>query len=195
MRHPVPPATSRGFTLIELMVTLALMVVMLAIAAPSFTQYRRNSELTSLTNTLVGAINAARIEAMKRGRNAMIVPLNNGADWNAGWTVFVDTDRTQAYNFGTDILISQQASAVPSYISVSGNGTAAETPSYILFDASGYSKTKSGGFGALTLSLARSDLSGSSLAAETRRIVIAATGRVRACKPSTDSTCTNNASE
>lgn len=195
MKRLVTKPLMRGFTLIELMVTIALMVIMLAIAAPSFTQFRRNSELTSLTNTLAGAINAARTEAMKRGRNAMVVPLNNGTDWNAGWTVFVDTDRTQTYNFGTDILVLEQSSAVPSYIRVSGNGTAQDTPSYILFDASGYSKTKNGGFGALTLSLARNDLSGARLTAETRRIVIAATGRLRTCKPSEDSTCTSSASE
>ena len=48
-----------GFTLIELMVTIALAAVLMTIAAPSFVQYQRNSELTSLTNSLLAAINAA----------------------------------------------------------------------------------------------------------------------------------------
>ena len=76
----------RGFTLIELMVTLAIAAVLLLVAIPSMTAFKRNAELTSATNTLLASINAARGEAMKRGTNAMVVPAN-GSDWNTGWIV------------------------------------------------------------------------------------------------------------
>lgn len=181
-----------GFTLIELMVTLAIAVVLAIVAIPSLAVYKRNAELTSATNTLLAAINAARGEAMKRGMNAMVLPAD-GSSWNSGWIVFVDKDRLQTYNPVTDTTILAQG-PMQSYFSVTGNGSASGSTPYILYDASGYSKLKSGNFAALTLSLSRNDLSGNALYDQTRRIVIANTGRARTCKPASaaDATCAAN---
>ncbi|MET3913644.1 type IV fimbrial biogenesis protein FimT [Variovorax sp. OAS795] len=187
-----PSRRLAGFTLIELMVTVAIAAVLLVVAAPSFVNFQRNSELTSATNSFVAAVNAARGEAMKRGMNAMLVPAT-GADWSSGWTVFVDQDRSGTLNTGDFTVIQQPALA--SYFSATGQGTASETPAYIMFDASGYAKTKTAGFGALTMTIARNDLSGAALSEQTRRIVIAKSGRARACKPATDTTCTASADE
>lgn len=184
----------RGFTIIELMVTVALLGVLLAVAAPSFSTFQRNAELTSFVNSLVAAINSARGEAMKRGRYAMVVPAN-GANWSSGWIVFVDVDGTRAYEAGgSDVLILSRE-APPSYLTItaSAGSTAADTTPYMLFDASGYSKNKAGGFGALTLSVVRNDVSSGTANSETRRVVVSSTGRVRSCKPAEDSTCANTA--
>ena len=188
------PLRQRGFTLIELMITLAIAVVLLVVAVPSFVSFQRNSQLTSLTNSLVASIYAARGEAMKTGFNAFVVPTGNGSDWKTGWVVFVDRDRDGAFDAANDTIVQTQI-ATESYFTVSGNGTAGETPSYIMFDSSGYSKTKTAGFGALTLSIARNDVSGSAASEETRRIIIASTGRLRTCKPTADSTCTTSATQ
>lgn len=187
---------SQGFTLIELMVTLTIVAVLLLVTIPSLVIYKRNAELTSATNTLLSAINAARTEAMKRGMYAMVVPTANGSNWNSGWVVFVDVNRTRVYDSSVDTTVMVQ-SALSSYMTVSGNGSAADSPPYIMFDASGYSRLKNGGFGALTFSLTRNDITGSTLAEQTRRIVIASTGRTRTCKPSsaTDSTCTASSTQ
>ena len=182
----------RGFTLIELLTVLVLAAVLLILGVPSFLTYQRNSELTSTTNSLVASLYAARGEGMKRGRYSMVVPKSEN-DWTCGWVAFVDADRSGTLSDG-DITV-QEMPALPNYITASGGGTAGESPSYIMFDASGYAKTKSAGFGALTLTIARSDVSDTEAAAEKRRIVIAKTGRLRACKPSTDSTCVEDAEE
>jgi len=181
-----------GFTLIELLVTIAIAAILLVLATPSFVSYQRSSELTSAANSFVAGINAARGEAMKRGMNAMVVPAT-GTDWSSGWTIFVDLDRSGGLNSG-DITVVQQP-ALQSYFSATGQGTASETPAYIMFDASGYAKTKTSGFGALTMTIARNDLSGTTRTDQTRRIVIAKSGRARACKPATDTTCTATAEE
>ena len=183
-----------GFTLLELMVTLAIGAVLMMIAVPSLISFQRNAELTSGANRLMASINAARGEAMKQGTNALVVPINNGADWNAGWIVFVykfDAARTTPYvydaAFGDKIIQTQDA--LPSYINVTDSigGTAP----YIMYDASGYSKTKANGFLAMTLNMTRTDLSGAELLTQTRRIKIASTGRVKVCKPAsaTDANC------
>ncbi len=185
----------KGFTLIELMVTLAIGVILMLVAVPSFITYKRNAELTSATNTLLTAINAARGEAMKQGVNAMVVPTNNGASWADGWVVFVDKNRSQSYT-STDTLVLSQA-APPSYIEVIGNSNAALSTPYIMFDSSGYPRSKAGsgggtsGTGNLTMTLRRTDVSGVEQVDQTRRVIIANTGRVRSCRPlsSSDSNC------
>lgn len=174
-----------GFTLIELLVTVALMAMLMVVAVPSFTTFQRNSELSSFSNTMLAALNAARGEAMKRGRYAMVVPAN-GSSWSSGWVVFVDLDRSQSYSEADDFTLLTR-DAPPSYLSITGNNTVSASPPYIMFDASGYSKTKSGGFGASTFEVKRNDVSGAAQYEQTRRIKIASTGRVRVCTPTSDS--------
>lgn len=178
----------RGFTLIELMVTIAVAAVLMMVAVPNFITFQRNAELTSTTNTLIAALNAARSEAMKRGAFAMVVP-KDGASWNSGWIVFVDKDLSQDFDASKDEVVLEQP-APSSYIVVGGSGIAAGAAPYVLYNGSGYSKDKSGGFGAITISVARNDVGEAQAADQTRRIKIAATGRIRSCRPSQDSTCT-----
>jgi type IV fimbrial biogenesis protein FimT len=76
---------NRGFTLIELMITLAVMAILLSWAVPSFQEIIRQNRLTTDTNDLVTALNLARSEAIKRGRTVTVTP--SGGDWGAGWTI------------------------------------------------------------------------------------------------------------
>ena len=184
-----------GFTLIELMVTLAIVAVLMMVAAPNFVGFQRNSEMTSATNSLLSAANAARAEAMKTGLNAFVVP-NDGSTWSSGWTVFVDRDRDSAYSATADTTVMVQP-ATPSYITITGTGNAALTTAYIMFDSAGYAKSygTTPGVPNLTLSLVRNDVPSAQTATETRRLVVARTGRVRSCRPSTDSSCTSGTTD
>ena len=175
-------AKELGFTLIELMVTLAMLAILMTVAVPSFTTFQRNAELTSFSNSLLSGINAARGEAMKRGRNAMVVPKDG--DWNKGWTVFVDVNRNGAYDEATDITVLKREAA-PSYLTVTNTALAPADSLYIMYDASGYSRLTGGAFGAWTVQVARNDVTGATLLAQTRRIKIASTGRARVCTPAT----------
>ena len=180
------------------MVTLSIAAILMVIAVPSFETYRRNAELTAATNTLLSAMNAARGEAMKRGMSAMVVPavvannqfnLNN---WNSGWVVFIDNDGSQDFT-AADTLVSSQA-PLPVYMNIVGNNDAGlSVKPYIMFDASGYSKRRSGGFGALALTLRRTDLdvAGVPPSDQVRQLIISSTGRARTCRPSSvsDATC------
>ena len=185
--------SSSGFTLIELMITLAIAAILLMVAVPNLSAYRRNAELTSAANTFMAGLNTARSEAMKRGRNAIVVPTNNGSNWNGGWVVFVDVNGNQTFNEGTDFVVASQAE-LPTGVNITAPATSiagGSTP-YIMFDASGYSKLKTSGPAAVTLSFERTDGTTQENLNQTRRIKVAFTGRVRMCKPAsaTDTNCT-----
>jgi type IV fimbrial biogenesis protein FimT len=186
MRLLIPQTTRRpsGFTLLELLVIVVMIAILMMVGVPSFLSFQRNSELTSSTNTLLGALNVAKSEAIKRGMRAVVVP-NDGSDWRQGWVVFVDKDRTldPTTTENRKLIIQQRNAAdpLPSYFTFTWSGT--NNPS---FDASGFALESAG-----TFSIVRNDVSDDEKSQQTRRIQIAKTGHVRSCKPvsSSDPLC------
>src|SRR5262245_19540720 len=87
---------SRGFTLLELMVVLALAAVILALGAPAFNDFRANNRLTGVANDFLGALQVARTEAIKRQVPASVCPSDDGSSCTSGnfrgWIAFVDAD-------------------------------------------------------------------------------------------------------
>jgi type IV fimbrial biogenesis protein FimT len=77
-----------GLTLVELMVTLAVVSTLLAVGIPQFKNTTANSRLTSGINTLSGDFSFARTEAIKRGVPVTVTITGGGSDWATnGWTV------------------------------------------------------------------------------------------------------------
>ncbi|MBV5292381.1 MAG: GspH/FimT family pseudopilin [Curvibacter lanceolatus] len=208
----LPHQGSRGFTLIELIMVMAIIVVLAVVAIPNFVTFQRNSQLTSTANGLLASINAARGEAMKRNQTAFVVP-NTGTDWTTGWKVFVSrpgyststgvydptsTDVTSStYNDGHDLLV-HSVPAQASYLSITSSDSAGTAVDLIRFDGSGYSKTSdNSGFQAMTLRLRRNDVSTGQQPSETRILVLARTGRARVCKPasSSDTNCSTTSTQ
>ena len=87
-------AKLKGFTLVELMVSISIMAILVGVAAPSFNEVVLGSKLGSYTNNLVASSNLARGEAIKRNDAVTLCVSINGtscgagsAGWEQGWVV------------------------------------------------------------------------------------------------------------
>jgi type IV fimbrial biogenesis protein FimT len=94
--HPRPGhRPPRGFTLIELMITIAVLVVVMAVAAPQMAEFNANNQVVATKSAFAGAVSLARTEAAKRGRMVFLQALGNGPEGNEfahGWEIVVDDD-------------------------------------------------------------------------------------------------------
>ncbi len=74
-----------GVTLLELIITVAIVAILAAIALPNFREFSLRMTVREHTNDLIGALNTARTEAAKRGRTVAVIA--NGGNWSDGWQV------------------------------------------------------------------------------------------------------------
>lgn len=97
----------RGFTLVELMVTLAIVVILATLGVPAMGQFLVTQRAKADADSLASALRLARTEAVKRSGPVSICPLpanfnpaspacvsTSTTDWSHGWMVFVDYDNS-----------------------------------------------------------------------------------------------------
>lgn len=140
-------AFQQGFTLIELMVTLALAAVLAFLAAPSFRSTIATSKLTSRANDLVGTLAMARSESIRRGTRITVCKSSDQTtcattgDWEQGWIVFVDTTRSTSAAVDTGEAITSAAQSPGGETVIKGS---TDVASYVSFAADGRAKLMNG---------------------------------------------------
>jgi type IV fimbrial biogenesis protein FimT len=87
-RHP-PPPRARGFTLTELLVTMAISALLLALATPSFQQLRREAALRTAASQTMAALHLARRLALARGQSVTVCATVDGQHCAFGGTRWV----------------------------------------------------------------------------------------------------------
>ena len=158
-----------GFTLVELMVTLVVVAILLTIGVPSFIQMVRNNRIATEANNMISALNIARSEALKLGRQVTVA--KTGGEWEAGWRVFSDMDGDGTYDAGDgDTLIQEYAGLSNGYTLRSG----ANIANWIAYLPSGLARG-SGGLSSDTFRLCADDQD----TATGRSLAINTVGRVR----------------
>jgi len=88
----------QGFSMVELLVTICVAAILLAIAAPDFRDAMLNSRQLVETNELMGALKVARSSAITRSTRASVCARSSntecGTDWNNGFIAFIDNGAT-----------------------------------------------------------------------------------------------------
>lgn len=124
---------SRGFTLVELMVTVAVVAILAAVAVPAMTGLTNNSRLSGLTGEMVSAVQLARSEAVRRnGRVTLCATVDgttcaNSTQWSR-WIVRARDNTTNSFQIELD-------NSAPAGAQVSG------PPAGIVFPPSGLLRT------------------------------------------------------
>ena len=86
---------SRGFTLLEVLITVSILGILSALAAPSFTNVLRNNRTSSVSNELVAALQLARSEAIRQRQTVRVCPVGQACtgtnvastSYAVGWRV------------------------------------------------------------------------------------------------------------
>jgi type IV fimbrial biogenesis protein FimT len=184
-------SNARGMTIIELMLTLSVVGILMAIALPSFTSVIQNNRIRGQSSDLMANLAIARAEAAKRGIRVTICTsttynstppscTGGGATaWNLGYIIFSDVSGNGAFNAGagdTLIAVAEPLSGGNTLTSANFTGTGAATSGFVATDdtfqfrPSGATDLPSGTVPSFKLCDSRTGLFG-------RQITISVTGR------------------
>jgi type IV fimbrial biogenesis protein FimT len=137
-RCEIDSTRAAGFTMVELLVTIAIASILLTLAVPSFRYVTNSNRIAGELNGLVGDLQFARAEAVKEGRTVTVCAsadgntCSNAITWQSGWIVFSDPTNVGVHDPGETIFRVQAAfSSTDTY--VASNGVSA-----ITFNRDGY---------------------------------------------------------
>lgn len=175
----IPLAYGRGFTLIEVLIGVAIASILLSASLPTLGAMVDSIRLSSMSNSFLSQLYLARSEAIKRNGKVVMCQSQDGlscatgGSWEQGWIVFHDVNNNSLRD--PSELVIQHTDPMPKGFKIVGNQNVSH---YISFHPTGETKMTSGGFQAGTITMCRQSLGRT----EARQIVISSVGRPRVLK-------------
>ena len=169
-------AMAAGFSLVEVLVALALAAILLGVAMPNLQPLIARWQLRTATADLQNAIDLTRSQAIGRGRIVLLAPLDPaGVAWEQGWSIFADSNGNRRHDPGEPLF--GHHGPVAGGIAISANLTSAAPPLVLAYNGAGRSCSPDNGLAAQwgTLTLKQGQ--------DLRRIKINMLGRLRVCDP------------
>lgn len=164
--HNTPFVGIHGFTLIELIVTITIAGILIAIATPYLGSFISSTRLTTQANELLTDLNTARSEAVKRASYVGVCASTSGSSCTSGgsflngWIVFLDADNSGTWTTGDSVVKVHGA--------LDGGNTTVSGSSTVIFNSSGSLENSSS---TITYTFCDSALQ------KSRQISVTATGR------------------
>ena len=163
--------SSSGFTLVELLVALAITGLLLGLGAPGVGAWLAEQQLQERADALLHALDRARSEAVKRGSRVHVCPdasgacPGNAAAWEGGWTI-----AAPPADGGSDAAatIAHERASAPG-VTIRGNRPVAD---YVSYTSLGYARRVDGALQMGSFTVCRAGH-------KARKIVLANSGRAR----------------
>lgn len=139
-----------GFTLIELVMSIAIVGILLTVGIPSFRALITNNRITTQTNDFISDLAHARAEAVRRNSRVTICRSNTGtscvpsSNWRDGWIVFTDPAVPGTYTSASETLLRVRG-AMPTGMTLLDNGGFTNSGDFLQFLPSGLVSGVSGG--------------------------------------------------
>ena len=169
-----------GFSLVELMVVVALISIIGAIAAPSFTQMTRRARLTSAGNEFVGALQTARMTAISRAQTVTLCPTADGSSCsNAAGTRWI------VRTAGNEVI---REITLPTGVTAQGSPNLVSANFRVTFGPSGFSKAGTGAAAPTTATVA---VCGSNITGSNAMDITSSMGRVTTARRTATAACSN----
>ncbi len=173
----------RGFTLLELLITLSVVSALLVVAVPSFAELVADTRLVAAVNNMTATLQLARSEAIKRTKDVVIcqgepgLGCDSSRNWQQGWIVFVDANADRQWNSATETLVWTQRTLPPG-----------DTVTLHAFPSANYFTYHPSGLAGSNGTFVFCDERGSDAA---HALIIARTGRPRASRTAADGSSLN----
>ena len=132
MKHSARLTSLRGFTLIEALVTVTVLVIALGMAMPALGTFMAQNQAASIKSIFASSVALARSEAARAGQQVVLQAASGGGGGNEfanGWDLYLDNDGSGTVSAGDTLL--RHYEALPPALKLSGSST-------LVFSASGY---------------------------------------------------------